>query len=176
MMGLRAGGKSQFLKSLGCEGARPGVESSKDFYDWFKVDCQDKIVYVKAGYDYGGDVGHFKQMFIDAIKNYDLVFFVVDIVTFISNGIDVESKKPYKDQVLARLDFINDNVPRAFKDKMAVILTHADLVSEPSSQLINEFQRATRGKAYETLTKHCYPMDARDKEQVLYAFKRIIRI
>ena len=176
LMGLRQSGKSQFLKSLGCKEARPGTESSKEYYNWFKIDGLNKPYFVKAGYDFGGDVGHFKEMFVKYLLKADFIFFVVDIQKFITNGIDIESKKPYKGQVLARLDFINENVSVKFKDKVAIILTHTDLVHEPTGTLISEFQSATNGKAYQTLTKHCYPMDARVPEQVLDSFIRIISI
>ena len=176
MMGLRQSGKSQFLKSLGCKDARPGTESSKEYFNWFKVNCPPKPIFVKAGYDFGGDVGHFKEIFVKSIKEADYVFFVVDVRLFMMDGIDIESKQTYKKQALARLDFINENVSVKFKDKVAIVLTHADLVNEPSESLISEFQRATNGKAYQTLTRHCYPIDARVPEQVLDAFTRIMSI
>ena len=121
-------------------------------------------------------MGHFKEIFVKSIKEADYVFFVVDVRLFMMDGIDIESKQPCKKQVLARLDFINENVSVKFKDKVAIVLTHADLVNEPSESLISEFQRATNRKAYQTLTRHCYPIDARDPEQVMDAFTRIMSI
>lgn len=174
MLGLKGAGKSQFLKSLGCKDANPGTYSGKEIYNWFKVSYPKKTVFVKSGYDHGGGLEIFKNTFNTALKNSDWVFFIIDIQKYLNNGLDIESNEPYNQQVTERLDYINKNVPNKYLDKIAIILTHADLLDQPGHELINEFQRSTRGKAYSVLTKHCYSMDARDKDQVLYSFKRII--
>ncbi len=176
MLGLKAAGKSQFLKSLGCKEANPGVRSQKEKYNWFKVSYPDKVVYIKAGYDIGGGLEIFKQSFNKRIKDSDWVFFIIDIDKYLNDGIDEESHESYQYQVNERLDYINKNVSNRYFDKIAIVLTHADMMSQASSELINTFQRLTREKTYSVLTSHCYPIDARDERVVLECFKRIIGI
>lgn len=174
MLGLKDAGKSQFLKSLGCKEANPGVRSQKEKYNWFKVSYPNKEVYIKAGYDIGGGLELFKQTFNKRIKDSDWVFFIIDIDKYLNDGRDVESGASYQEQVNYRLDHINTNVSKRFFDKIAIILSHADMVPQAGSELINTFQRMTREKAYSVLTSHCYPMDAREGKEVRYCFKRVV--
>lgn len=175
LLGLKQAGKSQFLKSLGCSDARPGTESQEDTYRWFKVSYPNKSVYVKAGYDRGGGLEFFKENFAKQIKNSDYVLFVIDVYKYF-NGNDVESNKSYRQHVAERLDFINLNVSNRFVNKFAIVLTHADLMTDPESKLINDFQRLTKERPYEFLSKQCYAVNATKEEEVLKVFKRIVGV
>jgi len=176
MMGLKGSGKTQFLQSLGCPTANPNVISQTEKYNWFKVTYLEKTIYIKAGVDRGGGLELFKASFNKALLKSDWLFIMVDIQKYISNQLDDESHEPYKQQLFARLDYINNNIPHVFKDKVYIILTHADLLPNASSELINVFQRATKEKPFEVLTKNCYLLNAKDKRQVLDVFKRIAQI
>lgn len=174
-LGLKDSGKSQFLKSMGCRDAMPGTRSNRERYRWFKVVLPGKSIYVKAGCDYGGGKDIFTHIFNSALQNSDFVYFVVDIQKFIQGGVDSESQSPYKDQVLERLEYINGHVPSIYIEKFSILLTHADLMAGfDENRLVDEFQRVTREKPYSVLTRHCFPVDARDPRQVLSVFKRSI--
>ena len=173
MLGLKAAGKTQFLKSLGCKEANPEVESQKEKYNWFKVSYPEKEVYIKAGYDIGGGWDNFENEFNKGIKSSDWIFFIIDIEKYLHGGTDEESNDSYQQKVNQRLDHINLNTSNRYREKVAIILSHADLVPQPANELINNFQRITHGKAYEVLTANCYPLDARDEKAVLNCFKRI---
>jgi len=175
LLGLKQAGKSQFLKSLGCSDARPGIESQQDSYRWFKVSFPKKSIYVKAGYDISGGLDYFKESFAKQIKNSDYVLFVIDVNKYF-NGNDVESNKSYRQHVAERLDYINSNVSNKFANKFAIILTHADFMSDPESKLINDFQRKTQERPYGFLSKQCYAVNATKKEDVLKVFKRIVGV
>ncbi len=176
LLGLKGGGKSQFLHSLGCKEANPGTLTSRERYGWFKIVYPSKTIYIKAGYDIGGGLELFKKSFNKHLINSDWVLFVIDIQKFINNELDVESILPYKEMVFARLDYINDNVSNKFKDKFAIILTHVDLMDKPENVLINEFQNATNSKVYSHLASQVYSIDARKPEQVKTVFKVIARL
>lgn len=176
MLGLAESGKTQFLSSLGCKDAIPGTPSNKDVYRWFKVSYPDISVFVKAGCDYGGNKPIFTRTFIEALRTSDWVFFMVDIQKFIQNKVDSETGNPYKSLVLERLDFINSNVPAKFKDKLAIVLTHADLMDDSEFFLVNEFRKYTSDKVYAVLTQHCYSLDAKDVNQVKTVFRRVAGI
>ena len=171
LLGLKNAGKSQFLRSLGCEDAIPGTDSQREYYKWFKVVYPSKTIYVKAGYDIGGGLDLFRDYFSKAIRNSNYPLFLVDIQKFLEEGDDNDS---YQQAVLDRLDYINSHIPRKSLNKIAIILTHADLVHQPEGQLITKFQEVTRKKVFSSLTKCCYPIDARDSIQVLSVFKRIV--
>ena len=171
LLGLKKAGKSQFLKSLGCEDARPGTDSQEEYYKWFKVVYPHKTIYVKAGYDTGGAHELFIQSFTKAIRNSNYPLFLVDIQKYLEGGTDNDS---YQQAVSDRLDYINSHVPLKSLNKLAIILTHADLVNQPDEQLINKFQEMTGKKAFKSLTKCCYPIDARDSIKVLSVFKSIV--
>lgn len=175
MLGLKASGKSQFLKSLGCSDALPGVQSSREEYDWFKVDLHKKTVFVKAGYDIGGGHEYFMSQFNNALKQGSWVLFLIDIKAFLENGADPESGSPYRDVVFQRLDYINENVPNKYFDKVAIVLTHADLLKESREYMVNEFQRAAKSKIFSVLTKRCFAVNATEPKDVLCVFERIIQ-
>ena len=175
LLGLKQAGKSQFLKSLGCPDARPGTESNDDTYKWFKVSYPNKSVYVKAGYDRGGGLEFFKQNFAKQIKDSDYVLFVIDVYMYF-NGNDVETNKSYREHVAERLDHINKNVSNKFAYKFAIILTHADFMTDPGSKLINDFQRLTQERPYGFLSKQCYAINATKEEEVREVFKRIVGV
>lgn len=174
MLGLKHAGKSQFLKSLGCEEAKPGVETQKDSYNWFKVKLQDKSIYIKAGYDFGGGHEQFVSNFAKAITSGAWVLFLIDMKLFMENGVDLGSGNSYRDVVFARLDYINENTSRKYFDKIAIVLTHADLLKDSRKTLCNEFQKETHHKSYSVLTKRCFSINAKNKSEVLNAFARII--
>ena len=175
MLGLKASGKTQFLKSLGCEDATPGLHSNRDVYDWFKVNLHQKTVFVKAGYDIGGGHELFMCHFSRALKLGSWVLFLVDMKEFIENGYDPESGDSYRSVVFQRLDYINENSPTKYFDKIAIVLTHSDLLEKPNEELVNEFQRATSKKIFRVLAKRCYAVNATDPKDVLGVFERIIQ-
>ena len=173
MLGLIDSGKTQFLSSLGCKDAIPGTPSNKDVYRWFKVSYPDKSIFVKAGCDYGGTKDIFTHTFNEALHKSDLVFFMVDIQKFIQNWVDPETGKPNRLLVLQRLEYINSHVPAIYKDKLAIVLTHVDLMDDSDSFLIKSFHNYTQDKVYSVLTRHCYPVNAKDVSQVKNVFRRV---
>ena len=176
MLGLKDAGKTQFLKSLGCKEANPEVESQTEKYNWFKVSYPEKEVYIKASYDSGGGREIFADIFNKRIKSSDWILFIIDIEKYLNGGTDEESNESYQQQVNDRLDYINKHTPEHYNNKIAIVLSHADLVPQPDGELINNFQRMTHEKAFKVLTKHCYSLDARDEKAVLNCFKRITGI
>lgn len=176
-LGLKNAGKTQLLYCLGAQGVEPGVESHGEKYCSFAFASPDdnKKRFIKCGIDYGGGLQVFRSTFAKSMREGDVVVFVIDIDAFLKNKRSVEDKMTYQEAVLARLDFINDNVTNFQKNKVSIVLTHSDLRPEfTHSDLIDQFTRMTNNKAYSVLTERCYPLDARNRKDVVETFRKIL--
>ena len=168
-LGLKGAGKTQLLASFGAIGLTPGTESHGEGYESFSVRLSeiDKRIFVKCGVDYGGGLSAFVSHFKKLIQQGDFVFFVIDINDFLLDKKTDTKGHSYQTDVLARLDIINELTNNKQKDRVHILLTHADLHPEFSaSELIDKFSNFTESKPYYVLTKNCRALDARDQATV----------
>lgn len=134
-----------------------------------------KKVYINRGHDEKG--ASFQNRYKDALKRADIVFYVFDLSKYLNNESLISDNgdfESYRDWVHSHLERIKNHTPKKHLNKLAVLMTHADVCSQKDkNKLIDEFKTCA-GQDYASLSNVLKTLDARDEIQCKEIFKHYI--
>lgn len=167
ILGMPGAGKTLFLRNLqGKPYTRYEQTTGAEDYNSFTFMHQGRAISICKGKDIGGNAENIKVYYEDFLKNQDICLFIFDVKKYIE-------QEKYRNDVNARLDFIN----RHIKDMKywAVIGTHVDQVKiEQGKSIIDIVQGHMKNKPYSRLLSiNFFARNLTDKKDMDFIIDKI---
>lgn len=167
ILGMKASGKTQFLRTLQKEPYSRYLQSAVEDYEKFPlVLSTGKIVEIASGKDISG-ADSYVQQYKKISEDADAVFFIFDVYRFVHDS-------EYRTQTRARLQFIDDGLGIP-ENKRAVIGSHADQFADDAKKVEGQhFAIENLKDVYIPICNNFFMRDMRDYNQAIEICNKLL--
>ena len=160
ILGMQGAGKTRFLCHL------RGVPftdkaTGKEPYDSFQYNCDDLLIWVEAGEDFGGG-NLYRDEYDPIIDKSNLLFYFFDISKYLNN--DQTEGISYRRASNSRIEHINSTSVE--NDNIIIVGTHLDLCKKSKEEIQNEFLKLNEDKTYYPVLKRIELINLTDKGEL----------